>query len=227
MQRSERAQLSTARTSPKDPWYARIRPWSYKTRAASSGQRLSGHPSRPPVTDVSIGAYTVATAMFILGALGHRGEHRWNRRSASPLRGLIFAAPACGARGTELLKARKVIEVLGNVSALREQVLEPDRRRRPPARRPRRPRPRPGEGVVRRPSATLSCASCTRSGSWTARRRRVRGCLTRVAAWPRCWAGRLLASASTAVRSSLRPSDGGAAGAAETREASRCRLRAG
>jgi hypothetical protein len=37
-----------------------------------------GHPSHPPVTDPSIGAYTVATAMFILGALGHRGEHRWN-----------------------------------------------------------------------------------------------------------------------------------------------------
>jgi len=28
-----------------------------------------GHPSHPPLTDASIGAYTVATAMFVLGAL--------------------------------------------------------------------------------------------------------------------------------------------------------------
>jgi len=152
--------------------YVRDRTKCAQRRASS--QRLSGSSVPSPVTDVSIGAYTVATAMFILGALGHRANTDGTRRSANPLRGLIFAAPACGARGTELLKARKVIEVQGNVSALRGQLLEPDRRRRPPARRPRRPRPRPGEGVVRRPSARLSCASCTRSGSWTARQRRVR-----------------------------------------------------
>jgi hypothetical protein len=152
--------------------YVRDRTKCAQRRASS--QRLSGSSVPSPVTDVSIGAYTVANAMFILGALGHRANTDGTRRSASPLRGLIFAAPACGARGTELLKARKVIEVQGNVSALRGQLLEPDRRRRPPARRPRRPRPRPGEGVVRRPSARLSCASCTRSGSWTARQRRVR-----------------------------------------------------
>jgi hypothetical protein len=59
------------------------------------------------------------------------------------------------------LKARKVIEVQGNVSVLLGQLLEPGvsaavvRRHE----RARRLWPRPGEGVVRRPSARLSCAS--------------------------------------------------------------------
>jgi hypothetical protein len=97
--------------------YVRDRTKCAQRRASS--QRLSGSSVPSPVTDVSVGAYTVATAMFILGALGHRANTDGTRRSASPLRGLIFAAPACGARGTELLKARKVIEVQGNVSALR------------------------------------------------------------------------------------------------------------
>jgi hypothetical protein len=29
-----------------------------------------GHPSHPPLTDVSIGAYTIAVALLVLGALG-------------------------------------------------------------------------------------------------------------------------------------------------------------
>ena len=47
--------------------YVRDRTKCAQRRASS--QRLSGSSVPSPVTDVSIGAYTVATAMFILGAL--------------------------------------------------------------------------------------------------------------------------------------------------------------
>jgi hypothetical protein len=205
--------------------YVRGRTKPAQRRASS--QRLSGSSVPSPVTDVSIGAYTVATAMFILGALGHRANTDGTRRSASPLRGLIFAAPACGARGMELLKAEgdrgagkrlcapgaaaRAGSPPSSAGTTASQAAAPSRRGRCPETE--------RQAVLRELHAERFVDSSPAQGP--------RRCLTRVATWPRWWAGRLLVSASTAVRSSLRPSDGGAARAAETREASRCRLRAG
>ena len=42
-----------------------------------------GHPSHPPLTDVSIGAYTVGALMLVLGALGSR-RSRWPTAASSP-----------------------------------------------------------------------------------------------------------------------------------------------
>ena len=40
------------------------------SRLLALARGLPGHPSHPPLTDVSIGAYTVGTALLVLAALG-------------------------------------------------------------------------------------------------------------------------------------------------------------
>lgn len=52
-----------------------------------------GHPSHPPLTDVSIGAYTVATAMFVLGALGIQRAPMAHGALLALSGGLIVALP--------------------------------------------------------------------------------------------------------------------------------------
>jgi len=52
-----------------------------------------GHPSHPPLTDVSIGAYTVATAMFILGALDVQRTQMAHGALLALSGGLIVAVP--------------------------------------------------------------------------------------------------------------------------------------
>jgi uncharacterized membrane protein len=52
-----------------------------------------GHPSHPPLTDVSIGAYTVATAMFILGALDIQRTQMAHGALLALSGGLIVAVP--------------------------------------------------------------------------------------------------------------------------------------
>ncbi len=52
----------------------------------------------------SAGAYTVATAMFILGALDIERTQMGHGALLALSGGLIFAAPACRARGAELFE---------------------------------------------------------------------------------------------------------------------------
>lgn len=52
-----------------------------------------GHPSHPPLTDVSIGAYTVATAMFVLGALDVQRTQMAHGALLALSGGLIVAVP--------------------------------------------------------------------------------------------------------------------------------------
>lgn len=52
-----------------------------------------GHPSHPPLTDVSIGAYTVGTLMLVLGALGVEEEQMAHGGLLAISGGLIVAVP--------------------------------------------------------------------------------------------------------------------------------------
>jgi len=52
-----------------------------------------GHPSHPPLTDASIGAYTVATAMFVLGALDIQRPQMAYGALLALSGGLIVAVP--------------------------------------------------------------------------------------------------------------------------------------
>ena len=52
-----------------------------------------GHPSHPPLTDASIGAYTAGTLMLILGALGVEEEQMAHGGLLAISGGLILAAP--------------------------------------------------------------------------------------------------------------------------------------
>ena len=52
-----------------------------------------GKPSHPPFTDASIGAYTVGTAMLILGALGIEEEQMSHGALLAISGGLLLAAP--------------------------------------------------------------------------------------------------------------------------------------
>ena len=57
-----------------------------------------GHPSHPPLTDVSIGAYTAGTLMLVLGALGVEEEQMAHggllAAAAAPSRRRSFQAPS-------------------------------------------------------------------------------------------------------------------------------------
>jgi uncharacterized membrane protein len=52
-----------------------------------------GHPSHPPLTDVSIGAYTVGVAMLVLGALGVETTAMAHGALLAISGGLIVAVP--------------------------------------------------------------------------------------------------------------------------------------
>jgi uncharacterized membrane protein len=52
-----------------------------------------GKPSHPPLTDASIGAYTVAVAMLVLGAAGAEEEQMAHGALLALSGGLILAAP--------------------------------------------------------------------------------------------------------------------------------------
>jgi uncharacterized membrane protein len=52
-----------------------------------------GHPSHPPLTDASIGAYTVGTAMLVLGALGVESEQMAYGGLLALSGGLVLALP--------------------------------------------------------------------------------------------------------------------------------------
>src|SRR5947208_13492977 len=52
-----------------------------------------GHPSHPPLTDASIGAYTVGVAMLILGALGVERSQMAEGSLLAISGGLIVAVP--------------------------------------------------------------------------------------------------------------------------------------
>src|SRR3954464_3340932 len=52
-----------------------------------------GKPSHPPLTDASIGAYTVGVAMLVLGALGVEEEQMAHGALLAISGGLILAAP--------------------------------------------------------------------------------------------------------------------------------------
>jgi uncharacterized membrane protein len=52
-----------------------------------------GHPSHPPLTDASIGAYTVGVAMLVLGALGVEEKQMAHGGLLALSGGLLLAAP--------------------------------------------------------------------------------------------------------------------------------------
>jgi uncharacterized membrane protein len=52
-----------------------------------------GHPSHPPLTDVSIGAYTIAAALLVLGALGLQEPAMAHGALLAISAGLILAPP--------------------------------------------------------------------------------------------------------------------------------------
>ena len=52
-----------------------------------------GHPTHPPLTDASIGAYTVGVAMLVLGAFGVEKDEMAHGALLAISGGLIFAAP--------------------------------------------------------------------------------------------------------------------------------------
>lgn len=52
-----------------------------------------GHPSHPPLTDASIGAYTVATAMLVLGAAGMESRQMAYGGLLALSGGLLVAVP--------------------------------------------------------------------------------------------------------------------------------------
>jgi uncharacterized membrane protein len=52
-----------------------------------------GHPTHPPLTDASIGAYTVGVAMLVLGALGVEKDEMAHGCLLAISGGLILAAP--------------------------------------------------------------------------------------------------------------------------------------
>jgi uncharacterized membrane protein len=52
-----------------------------------------GHPSHPPLTDVSIGAYTVGVAMLVAGALGLEEEAMAHGALLAISGGLLLATP--------------------------------------------------------------------------------------------------------------------------------------
>src|SRR5438067_12760221 len=52
-----------------------------------------GHPSHPPLTDVSIGAYTAGVAMLVLGALGVQTTEMAHGALLAISAGLIVAVP--------------------------------------------------------------------------------------------------------------------------------------
>jgi uncharacterized membrane protein len=54
---------------------------------------FSGHPSHPPLTDASIGAYTVGVAMLVVGALGVERAEMAHGALLAISGGLIVAVP--------------------------------------------------------------------------------------------------------------------------------------
>jgi uncharacterized membrane protein len=56
-------------------------------------QGYPGHPSHPPLTDVSIGAYTIAAALLVLGALGVEQPAMAHGALLAISAGLILAPP--------------------------------------------------------------------------------------------------------------------------------------
>jgi uncharacterized membrane protein len=52
-----------------------------------------GHPSHPPLTDASIGAYTVGTVMLVLGALGLESREMAHGALLALSGGLLLAVP--------------------------------------------------------------------------------------------------------------------------------------
>ena len=57
---------------------------------------VPGHPSHPPLTDVSIGAYSVGVVMLILGALGLQESEMAHGALLAISGGLLLAAPTAG-----------------------------------------------------------------------------------------------------------------------------------
>src|SRR5215469_3388412 len=57
-------------------------------------QGYPGHPSHPPLTDVSIGAYTIATALLVLGAAGLEEPAMAHGALLAISAGLLLAATA-------------------------------------------------------------------------------------------------------------------------------------
>ena len=53
----------------------------------------TGKPSHPPLTDASIGAYTVGVAMLVLGALGVEEEQMAHGALLAISGGLLLAVP--------------------------------------------------------------------------------------------------------------------------------------
>ena len=63
------------------------------SRLADLVRGSPGHPSHPPLTDVSIGAYTVGTAMLVLGAIGIEERQMAYGGLLALSGGLIVAVP--------------------------------------------------------------------------------------------------------------------------------------
>jgi uncharacterized membrane protein len=63
------------------------------TRLIELIRGFPGHPSHPPLTDASIGAYTVGVAMLILGALGLQKPEMAHGALLAISGGLVLAAP--------------------------------------------------------------------------------------------------------------------------------------
>jgi uncharacterized membrane protein len=63
------------------------------TRLIDLIRGFPGHPSHPPLTDASIGAYTVGVAMLVAGALGLQTEQMAHGALIAISGGLIVAVP--------------------------------------------------------------------------------------------------------------------------------------
>jgi hypothetical protein len=61
-----------------------------------------GKPSHPPLTDASIGAYTVGVAMLVLGALGVEGKQMAHGSLLAISGGLLLALPTALTGGGRL-----------------------------------------------------------------------------------------------------------------------------
>ena len=66
-----------------------------------------GKPSHPPLTDASIGAYTVGVAMLVLGALGVEEEQMAHGSLLAISGGLLVALPTAGTGLLDWLRIEK------------------------------------------------------------------------------------------------------------------------
>jgi uncharacterized membrane protein len=78
---------------------------------------LPGHPSHPPLTDASIGAYSVGVVMLVVGALGLQEPEMAHGALLAISGGLLLAAPTAGTglldwwameRGTQKFRAATI-----------------------------------------------------------------------------------------------------------------------